>query len=417
MKVAFFLTRAAMIRTLGPVIEAAIDDPGIEPIIVNVPDNDPIKPSATPENIGDRLNGRCPFEIVPDIAQAVEYLNGFDAVVASRGKALSLGSNGEDIDGPLWCAVFDAYHSSLPQQRFDDADLACWPTPYYLDLAIEREVGDAESLKSRACFTGYVRLDVLRHIPRQEVRRQMGLDGDRPVVLFVPDTFHFNMLRGMKTPLYTDIWSMDDPLPRLFRALTRVRNWEGLRYALDPHFSYRSTVRAVRGFCDRNDAWLLLASRRRQEWDKAPFTPYELEAADAVAEGGAFYPQSLLKAIVAADMIVLPYRSGSILETVGRGIPHVTMALPDSTDTPFQKRGMTDDYDHEKGDWPGVTWLIDHAEFNRGFANMGLEDFTVDETERAAFLAKHTGPVDGRCAERVIGEIKKRLSASADPAQ
>ncbi|MDP7095175.1 MAG: glycosyltransferase, partial [Candidatus Marinimicrobia bacterium] len=347
------------------------------------PEGDRYKPSASADTLGERIAGRCRVIQCADMDETLHLLNGYDAVIDIYGKENTLGAGWEEVSTPLWCAVFDARHSCLPNHGFDHADLTFWPSPHYLDLALDwgtrvdidwlkkgrrlstaREF-DQEALRRNARFTGYVRVDIYKRLSREAVREDIGLDPDRPVVLFIPDSYYFNLVRGYKSALYTYVWCVRAPLRRLFGALFRVRTSEALRHVLDRNFSYHATVAAARKFCDNNGAQLFLASRRRQEWDSRPFIQEEIEAADAIDEGGAHYPQSLLRAILAADLVIAPYRTSSVLEAAGNGKPMITMVLPPSTDMgnePF----FTEQHDSSlRGNWPGVSWRIEADEFNR----------------------------------------------------
>lgn len=415
-KIAFLLRRANWIRTLAPLIEAAGRDPDIEPEIALFPDDDPFKPTAAEDRLPAGMRDRYRIRSLASAEAVALYLERVDAAVCINGRRRLLPDVPRGQKEAIWCAVFDVLDCTEPVSAFDDAELAFWPTPFYLDMAIGKGVGTEREMRRRARFSGYVRFDGHRSIRVDEVRAKQGIANDRPVVLLIPDAVRFNRISPPSTnALYYDVWCCDGPIRRLYGALCKVRTAEAVRRAFDSSFSFSAMITAIRQFCDRNGAQLVLAPRRRKEWVDRPFDPRELAAADTVIRAEEEFPQPLLQAIAVADLVICPYRSGSILDAAAAGKPYVTAAMPDSAVTPFELT-YGKSLDPLRYDCPGVAWLFMADVFNRCFADKKLADFAIDASAQTAFFAKHLGPVDGRCGERVLREIKEHLgrtSASA----
>mgnify|MGYP000532481587 CR=1 FL=1 len=428
MKITFLLCRANWIRTLGPIIDIAIKDADIELDIVFFPDNDTIKPGPSRKALPERFRDECKIVEINSPESLSAYLENSDAVIAILGRNRIFEDERLSPRKPIWCAVFDALHSTLPAHGFNDADLAFWPTPFYLHYAISEvpKMGpqyrsclgedlnenfkwtpdQEKALRENARFSGYVRLDAYNYISPREVCERSGIDTERPVVLFIPDAYRFNRLLPLTTnTLYSHVWCADGLFKRLFGALFMVRTFEAVRKAFDINFSYTATIHAIREFCDRNGAQLVIVPRRRKEWVDRPYTEAEMEAADVFLQSNAEYPQTMMQGIAIANLVICPYRSASVLESVGGGKSFITIDLPDTACSELGISNKKID-DRLRTDWPGVAWLIDAEEFNQHFAAKNLDDFQTDPKIMADYTAKHFGFTDGKNSERLLREIK-----------
>jgi hypothetical protein len=410
-RIAFLLRRANWIAPLGPVILAARGDPEVAPEIALFPEEGTVKKAATADALPAMFRGICPVHTIDTIEEIDRFLRDVDAAVTIAGWSWIFGDGPRKRHWPTWCAVYDLSHSPEPSQRFNDADLAFWPSQHYLELAIRNGVGPEAEMRERARIVGFSRLDQYRHISRDEVRKRNGIDPHRPVVLLIPDSFRFGRIRPLRTnDLYTYVWCVDNPLLRLAGALLKVRTLDGLRLALDPDFGSSAVNRALRRFCDRNGAQLVLAPRRRKEWRDRPYDASELEIADAFIEPGIDFPQSLLQGIAVADLVVCPRVSDAVLEAAGNKTPVITVDMPNAMLT---TRGILDKEICYPGivDWPGVTWLIAAERFVRDFPNRSLADFRLQPEALARYVEQHFTVLDGNAGGRVVDEIKRHVRA------
>jgi len=407
--------RVNFFRTLGPVIDAAIEDADWEvelllgPVVPSTGQKAYLNPTLT--NIPDRLKGRCRTQMVDTLAELASRLNEAEVVVSNLGRSAALGDAALRVQLPVWSAVFDGEHSTFPAaHRFDDADLAFWPSYYYVDLAVRRGVGMRSHLKSRARVIGWVRADNLWLTSRDATRMEWGISVDRPVVLYIPDAWRLIKYPSQITDWYHHVWCVDSRLERLVRALIVRRSLRAVHQALEGDLGYARMIQQLRAFCDHNDAQLVLAQRRQKHWaGRRRFTSDELAAADHIISDHQDYPQTLLRAAQMADLVLCPCYSDSVMDAVAAGVPYITVELPALAHTPRYQEYIRD-FDAEKGNYPGVTWTIPARDFIASFAQRDLADFRVDPDRRAAFVAKHLGVVDGSCSRRLLQEVKNHLA-------
>ena len=409
----FWIGRNTFYRTLGPIIEAALGDSSWEVVLVLGPSvaasGEKHHQTATPESIPPRLKGRCRTFVVTTLEELADRLNRMDIVIAVTGRDIFHKLIGSLAPRALWCAVFDADHSTQPSHHFGAADLNGWPSRYYLDWAIESGVGTREHLERLACEIGYVRTDPLRWSDPRETKRAWGVDPGRPTVLYVPDGYRLTRGKAYVTDWYQHVWCIKGRLERLARAFIFRRSWRSIREALEASGSHARMMRVIRLFCDRNQAQLVMVKRRRKNWagDRA-FTEDELEAADHIIEEDEQYPQTLPCTAQMADLVICSYRSGVLLDVLAAGIPHITIGLPSRANT-ARNEAYAQRFDREQAHHPGATWLIPAEEFLRSFGGRSLAEFAIDSLVQRCVQAKYVGEVDGRCSKRLLQAIRVRL--------
>lgn len=414
-RLAFAIGRTPSYRTLGPIIESALGDGGWDVELILGP---PFPPghwkayqNPTRENVPARLIGRCETVVVESTSELTARLNKADAVIADVGRAFLTGDDTASAGSLLWCAVFDADHSADPLHCFGDAAISCWPTSYYVDLAVENRVADREELARRARIVGYARADALKLTSPERTRREWGLDFQRPVVLYIPDGYRFWQAESHVTPWYRHVWCVDRRLARLLRAVVFRRSVRAIGEALTERGGHDAVLRTLRRFCDRQNAQLVFAPRREKHRQKRrSFTRAEMESADYIIAEEVLYPQTLLRAVQMADMAVCPYRSGSVLDGLSAGVPYVTVGLPLRAYSGKVQRFVRR-FDQSVGHQPGATWAISSDEFLTSFAERSIEEFKIEPRVLERARARYVGAVDGKCSERILSIVRSQLQA------
>lgn len=411
-QLAFVVMRRPEYRTLGPVAEAALGEERwrVTLILVSAALQQTEKAYQIPtlDNVPARLQGRCRAVVTtPD--RIAEELAGADVIVSTMGRPRVLGSCGRAVPGALWCAVFDADHSAMPDHAFHDAELVFWPSRYYLDWAVEQGVAPRELLELRSHFVGYARGDALAWSSRAATRHAWGIREDRPAVLYIPDEVVLTQGHAFVTDWYRHVWCVDHRWERIIRAIVLRRTRQALREAVAERGSHAETIRALRLFCDRHRAQLVMMPRRRKHWVRGRgLTRQESAMADAVVPEDEQYPQTLPKAAQMADLVICSYCSGSILDALAAGVPYVTVAIPpcgrEAEDYRYDER-----FRHEPGHWPGATWHYSADEFIERFPHQTLAGFALDDDVLAEARARYVGPVDGRCSQRILTAIRARI--------
>ena len=168
-------------------------------------------------------------------------------------------------------------------------------------------------------------MDAARLIDPAEVRRRWGVPAAQPVVVL----FLFAQGVGRDTFWPKQICAEPSRLKQLANIVRRGR------FEYWPHvwhgWNDLNVVKAIRRFCDRNGAYLLVKSRR-----KTPVPGYTGALADQCIYDESFYPATVLEALSIASLSV-SYYSNSVFESVSLGVPHLCVTY---TAERLQRRGF-----------------------------------------------------------------------------
>jgi hypothetical protein len=254
-------------------------------------------------------------------------------------------------------------------------------------------VGDRRALEARSAVVGSTMLDQLGVVDRSAVRKRYGLD-DRPVVL-----------------LLTLKMKVDDPWRRLVWG-DSPRVWRAARAMVTGHADlvpeiirtrgYRDFVDAVRRFCDRSGATLVVKSREKNG-DPA----FLRRVADAFVFDESVYPYTSMELMAVADLCV-HFQSAGVLEAVFAGVPslsvHVSQEHLKSYPTYAEFYGAQPD---TLQNFAGVVWSATPVEAITRLDGATLADFRVDAERRRAYVAQFVGFDDTRSSDRVLDVIER----------
>lgn len=415
----FPVARQPYFRTLGPIVEAAVAlGAWAVRVVVAPPDRGPKAIyNISAETIPHGLRGRVEVITTASARHFAEALDASDAVIAILGRGATLGAEKGRVSCPIWCLVFDAFHSVMPSHGFADADIVFWPSPFWVQVADDWGAGPATELKARGRFVGYARTDVLAMFPDTALRRRFGIVDDRPIVLFVPDSMRLTPDDNWVSPWFLHLWCENHVGRRLHAAVRSVRSVGAIRDAFDRGLSESAMLRALRAFCDRNGAQLVMQPRKAKNWDGGKgYTDLEMAIADHAIEESEHYPQTLPLLCKAADLVVCAYPSDTVFDAAAAGTPYVGIRLPDIAfqDTPHARKRL-DFYDRQQVGFPGVSWSMPAANFVRRFPHMRLTDFAVDAAARDDYVARLLGPIDGRVAVRILAQVEEGVASNRPP--
>ncbi len=262
----------------------------------------------------------------------------------------------------------------------------------FLELSESRRKGTwteemVEAFEQRCVATGYPLLDTVSGIDLQELRQRWGIPEDQAVVGCLASPFG--------TVLGAD-WEKGfvsrNPLGRLFWSLRR----QGLSGMKIPPNEVE-VMQALRRYCDRNDAFLLLKMRHSQTAD-----PVMLEVADRILGEESYYPHTAVEMACLATVTFGFYTTGAP-EAVAAGHPFVDLRIPG--------------YNHE--DWihsatmfdglfttEGVTHSIPALEWVKQLSQGNLEQFACKHEALGGYHEKFCGPMDGKHSLRVIRAVE-----------
>lgn len=261
-------------------------------------------------------------------------------------------------------------------------------------------VGREADLAARSAVSGSTMLDQLALVDRAAARRRYGLAPDRPVVLLMS-------LKMTVDPQRRYVWGGG---PRIGRALAAA---VGGRARLVPDIlrgnnPYRDLVEAVRRFCDRHGAALVVKSREK---NRDP--DFLGKLADVFVERDAeVFPYTSIQLMAVADLC-LHFQSGAVLEAAFAGVPSLSVRVPQPHLAHYP--GFEWSFGGAPGtlqNFPGVVWTVEYDGAAALLDRASLADFKVDAAARADYVEKFLGFDDTRSSHRVLDVIERAAGLS-----
>jgi len=286
---------------------------------------------------------------------------------------------------------------------FFDADAvggysACWRERLeqrYQDPAVATEI------RAKMRLVGMPELDAVQRIDPGEVRRRLGLPDDRPIVLYLS----FPLRSNPPTFWLRAVFRPSTRLGMAARTLLawRMDHWPEVREGLND----RRLVEAVRGFCDRAGAVLVMKSRL-----KDPIPRYARRRADHAFYDLSHYPPTILELLCVSSLCIHAY-STTVLEAAYCGVPSLCLA---PTDAAMGQPAFASELVHNLKpgwiyNWPGVAYGVPLRDAFEGFARWQLDDFPLGAQARAEYVERFLGFDDGRSAARLLDVAGSMLEA------
>jgi hypothetical protein len=260
-------------------------------------------------------------------------------------------------------------------------------------------LGSPTSLAARSSVSGSTMLDQLAIVDRAAVRKRYGLAPDQPVVVFmslkmaVPDAWRHL------------VWGSS---PRGWRALKAVASG---RVRWLPEIlrgnGYVSLVEAIREFCVRTGAALVVKSREKNADPR-----FLRQVADVFVYDEAVYPYTSIELMAIADLCI-HFESGAVLEAAFAGVPSLSIAVSQehlreysSFDEVYGGRAST------LQNFPGVVWHDDPPTAIDRLRRATFEDFRLDPVAHRCYVEKFLGFSDTESSGRVLRTIERALSGS-----
>jgi hypothetical protein len=247
-------------------------------------------------------------------------------------------------------------------------------------------------VRRKVAAVGMPMLDLAAGIDPDKVRWTYGLPRDRPLVLYLPYPTKSAMPRR---------W-----LRQVLGGWTRATH--AINRRLGPPRADRRIVEALRGFCDRHGAALVVKERV-----KDPGMPYVRRAAAAMFDESqeAYHPPLILELLRCASLCV-HYYSTAALEAVYCGVPSLCIA-PEPHEMGLDRHNATLVHNGRPGgiyNWPGAAHWRPLAEAADGFGRWSLADFPLDPDARRRYVSEFLGPDDGRASVRFLDLVADRLA-------
>ncbi|HAL47147.1 MAG TPA: hypothetical protein DCP37_05285 [Dehalococcoidia bacterium] len=262
----------------------------------------------------------------------------------------------------------------------------------------------ARELRERAWIVGFPELDAMSRIDPSEVRARWGLPSDAAVVTLLPFPQGVGKASFWPRRIFGE--------PRRWRQLVhtlprgRFEYWPYIRHG----WTDARVVRAIRAFCDRNSARLLVKSRL-----KTPIPPYTQAVADKCLYDESHYPPTVLEALAVSDLCISFY-SSTVLEAAALGTPHLCITFEAEAYCGenrellgYFKRFFNDE---EGGVFQseGVSSCLGIPEAISDFAVTKLSDFAMSADARLRYIRKYLSYDDRGGAERLLDHVERAVA-------
>lgn len=243
-----------------------------------------------------------------------------------------------------------------------------------------------EEIQKKALAVGFPEMEASKLVDPGEVRRRLGIPPDRPVVVLLPYSYGFGLSSSRATHTHRSRWGQLSCIVR--------ECWTDVR-----------VVRAVRAFCDRNGAYLIVKARLKR---RPPV--YTKGLADTHLYDESVYPATILEVLSIASLCIGFY-STTVHETAYLGVPYLCIrpACKDVRGDRASQRIFMDRND-SSFNFPGVSVVLGVSEVITGLPRKALGDFEMDAQARAAYVEKFLGYDDGQSSKRVLDEIRRLKS-------
>lgn len=406
MTVAFLVLRRGFIKVIGSVIQAALDR-GHRALLLWDPEEPKSGEAVTETDLAAwpgavRVRYRRGAPLVPVLAG-----HGARALVAPALYQL-LRDNGLEAElDALRAAGVRTYSldyvfetvTSAPE-AFRGVDVTFYTSAHQRELhrrlLADRfaALGPGVDLDARHAVVGSTMTDQLAVVDRAAVRRRWGLGPSRPVVVLM------SLKMAVPDPWRRLVWGSAPRAVRAARALaTGHRAWVG--EILRSH-GYRDFARALRGFCDRAGAALVVKSRAKNADPR-----FLRRLADVFVYDESVYPYTSIELMAVASLCV-HFQSGAVLEAAFAGVPSVSVAVSQA-----HLKGFVS-FDEAFGgrpgslqNFPGIVWPVTGEEAAGRLAAATLGDFGVDADARRRYVEKFLGYDDTRASGRVLEAIER----------
>ena len=255
-----------------------------------------------------------------------------------------------------------------------------------------------ETLGQKGRIVGIPEMDQHHWIDPAAVRRRLGLDTTTPVVLYCPFPFRTNP----RTFWTRHVYGAPGALYR--RLAVRLGGKAEYRSHVDHGLDDRSVVRAVRAFCDANDALLVVKARGKD----GRLPGYLKRSADLVVDDRKHYYPAMILELLGISALCLHFFSTVAYEAVYAGVPSICIA-PRPADLGFPEL---------RAEWflnldPGGSFNLRGAVYPVGldemvdtFATRKIADFPLDPVARAQYIDKFIGFDDGKSSDRVLDAVQ-----------
>jgi hypothetical protein len=399
--IAFLIFRMNCYRLLAPAIEAALRRGWHVECWLDLSPSSAGRPKDVPSITASPSfkNGSVVFREYADRAQALDWIREkrVDAVV---GIIPLMGMRCKDFPAGTQRSLYVCmepsnvdwiYHVSHPDE-ISCTDLFALTTPHWLEVTLQilsetpKQWFNAEiaaEIRKKTVFVGWPEADQRSMVNAAEVRQKWGIPADVPVVVYLnwPTVSYLGLRLA---------WFSAVSLKKKVEAILHHRREWAKAAALLREPNLQGVTQAVRKFCDRNGAYLIVKHRHRDQ-----IHAEEADMADLVIADETYYPHTIFELMSIASLSV-GYYSFAVREAVASGVPYLTLDVAGLADIAgygecgeplFRRMSRPGDFFNS----PGVAWLMDGKQILKELPSKTLADFRLDTLAQTEYYAKYLG--------------------------
>ncbi len=400
MRIAFIIVRMNWYRTMAAAIDAALSRGWHVECWHDIGTPMPMRPLDFPliETTPYFSNGAVTFREYQGITELSSLMGKklVDVVVNSIAPVNICQENWPDkcnrsIYVCLEPSPMDIFRNMVNPEGLRQVDMFALTTPYWLEQGIQvmkmiKRIPFTnqieEEIRQKSVIVGWPQIDQLSLIDPIEVRHRWGIPEKQPVIVYL--NWVDASMHGLRQALFSAT-----SLKKKATALGRFPNdWrKALALLCEPNLGY--ITKAVRAFCNNNNAYLLVKCRHR---DKA--WPLEERIADRVVYDESYYPHTILEVMSIADLC-MGYFSYAVRESVATYTPYLVLDVA----------GLADIYVSEKQEsirrmlsrpggflnYADVTHMMDATQITHNLHDMSIADFHVNSHAQTEYFDKYLG--------------------------
>jgi hypothetical protein len=259
--------------------------------------------------------------------------------------------------------------------------------------------------------TGSPMFDQLRNIDRSAVRAEFNIPQDKRVVIFFAPAIR------PETRWRARMWGQASRFKRIRRAIAGGK-WAELTDAIFVP-TLDEIIRAIREFCDRNNALLIVKSRVKQR-DPESFQ----KQADIYlsGKGDKYYPVFTSYQLLAIANVCIGVMSMSLVEAAAMQVPAWNIYVPsvelDYPPSPLYPRHkqyhrtiMTKDQEGPFN-YAGLITNIDPRNIIKWLRENDIEDRAVDPADATRYAEKYLGITAVPSSKRILDSLEQLVGGS-----
>lgn len=421
MKIGFLLRRATYLKTLGALIQATLRRGHSVVLLYTLEDE-------TSDKAYQNISGETLVPFAKEGAEIIKFdladlplagkRHGFEVLVTEEGYH-TLREHLQEItalrDAGTRVVSLSSFFevTQWPLGALESFDKTFYLSEFARDLHFELQasqkdiVAEKRRLASRIEVTSSPAFDQLHQLDRKAARAEFGLPPDKKVVLLMAPVI------DPTTPWRFHVWRDAGKLNRLREALKAGKlGFVGEILLGD---TFRDVLSAIKVFCVRNNALLVVKSRGKQK-DPA----YLVESADLYLDGLAdsYFPLfSSYKLLGAADLCIT-VNSMAALEAVAAGVPCINIYVPHldrhEATPPARARYFEVLLGGAPGslmNYPGCIHKVDRRQAVAWFQNHNLEDVMLSKQKREEYRRKFLGMREQSASQQVLDALQPQPAA------